>query len=161
MKNIYIPYGGYWCSPFAKWQGSLAHLHSLELAAHVSKKALASKNIAAQVFDYGVLGMSVPQKACFYGLPWVTAMLGAAQTGGPTINQACATSARVMVSAAQEIDSGAAECVLTITADRISNGPHIYYPNPLGPGGTGETEDWVMSNFYRELFANCDMTATA
>ena len=24
-----IPYGAYWSTPFAKWQGSLAHLHSL------------------------------------------------------------------------------------------------------------------------------------
>jgi acetyl-CoA acetyltransferase family protein len=161
MKETYIPYGAYWCSPFAKWQGSLAHLHSLELAAHVAKKALANKNITAEVFDYGVLGMSVPQKACFYGLPWVTAMLGATQVGGPTISQACATSARVMASAAQEIGSSAAECVLTITADRISNGPHLYYPNPLGPGGTGDTEDWVMSNFSRDPYADCDMTQTA
>jgi len=161
MKETYIPYGAYWCSPFTKWQGSLAHLHALEFAAHVSKKALADRNIAADVFDYGVLGMSVPQKGCFYGLPWVTAMLGAPQAGGPTISQACATSARVMASASQEINSGAAECVLTITADRISNGPHIYYPNPLGPGGTGETEDWVMSNFSRDPYAKCDMTQTA
>ena len=26
MKAICIPYGGYWSTPFAKWQGSLAHL---------------------------------------------------------------------------------------------------------------------------------------
>ena len=34
--------------------------------------------------------------------------------------------------------------------DRTSNGPHIYYPNPRGAGGTGTAEDWVMENF------NCD-----
>ena len=36
---------------------------------------------------------------------------------------------------------------LTVTCDRISNGPHLYYPNPRGPGGTGSHEDWVMDNF--------------
>jgi acetyl-CoA acetyltransferase family protein len=161
MTDSYIPYGAYWCSPFAKWQGSLAHLHSLELAAHVSKRALSDKNIPVDVFDYGVLGMTIPQRACFYGLPWVTGLLGAIEVGGPTISQACATSARVIANASQEITGSTAECVLAITTDRISNGPHIYYPNPMGPGGTGETEDWVMSNFNRDPYANCDMTRTA
>lgn len=161
MKHTYIPYGAYWCSPFAKWQGSLAHLYSLELAAHVGKKALTSRNLPPEVFDFGVLGMSIPQKACFYGLPWVTGMMGMTGVGGPTISQACATSARVMVTAAQEINAGAASCVMALTTDRISNGPHIYYPNPMGPGGTGDTEDWVMSNFNRDPFAGCDMTQTA
>ncbi len=161
MKETYIPYGAYWCSPFAKWQGSLAHLHSLEFVAHVSKQALADKDIPVSAFDYGVLGMSVPQNGCFYGLPWVTGMMNAAMIAGPTVSQACATSARVMATAVQEINSGAAACALTLTTDRVSNGPHIYYPNPLGPGGTGETEDWVMSNFSRDPYAKCDMTQTA
>ncbi len=161
MKDAYIPYGAYWCSPFAKWQGSLAHLHSLEFAAHVSKQALSDREIPVDVFDYGVLGMTVPQRACFYGLPWVGGMLGAGHLGGPTLSQACATSARVLASATQEIAAGSAECVLAITTDRISNGPHLYYPNPMGPGGSGENEDWVMSNFNRDPYANCDMTQTA
>ena len=36
MTETHIPYGGYWTTPFAKWQGSLAHLHSMEDAAHVT-----------------------------------------------------------------------------------------------------------------------------
>ena len=28
-----IPYGAYWSTPFAKWQGSLSHLHSVKFAA--------------------------------------------------------------------------------------------------------------------------------
>lgn len=161
MTDIHIPYGAYWCTPFAKWQGSLSHLHSMEFSAHVAKKALSSRGIPLESFDYGVLGMTIPQRACFYGLPWLTAMIGADQVGGPTISQACATSARVMATATQEIIAGSADCCLTITTDRISNGPHIYYPNPGGPGGTGETEDWVLSNFNRDPYARCDMTQTA
>jgi len=161
MTGTFIPYGAYWCTPFAKWQGSLAHLHSVEFAAHVSKRALAAKDIPPEVFDYGVLGLTVPQQGCFYGLPWLTGMIGAAHIGGPTISQACATSARVIAAAAQEIQSAAATCVLAVTTDRISNGPHLYYPNPSGPGGTGRAEDWVMDNFNRDPYAQCDMTQTA
>ena len=91
MTDIAIPYGGYWSSPFAKWQGQLAHLHSLRFAAHVAKRSLAERAIAPDVFDFAVLGTTVPQKQSFYGLPWVMAEIGADHVAGPTINQACAS----------------------------------------------------------------------
>lgn len=161
MAFAAIPYGAYWCTPFARWQGSLSHLHSLKFAAHVARDALAARNIPPTTFDHGVLGLTVPQRHSFYGLPWLAGELGAPQVGGPTIMQACATSARVLAHAAGEIAGGDAACVLTITADRVSNGPHIYYPNPRGAGGTGETEDWVLGNFEHDPFAKCQMITTA
>lgn len=162
MKDeVYVPYGAYWCTPFARWQGSLSHLHSVKFAAHVSKQALEQKNISADHFDYGVLGLTVPQQFSFYGLPWATGLMGASHIGGPTISQACATSARVVTAASDEILAGRAECVLTMTTDRTSNGPNIYYPDPLAPGGTGKTENWVLDNFSSDPLAKCDMTSTA
>ena len=41
--NAFIPYGIYWSSPFAKWQGTLANLNALPLAAAVGKQALAAR----------------------------------------------------------------------------------------------------------------------
>jgi acetyl-CoA acyltransferase len=117
----------------------------------VARLELARRKIdPASVFDYGVLGFSVPQKHSFYGLPWLTGMIGASQAGGPTLMQACATGVRTLLAAAQEIEVGMATVALAINCDRTSNGPHLYYPNPRGPGGTGLAEDWVMDNF------NCD-----
>jgi len=145
-----IPYGAYWSTPFARWQGSLAHLHSIEFAAHVAKAELARRMIDPGAFDYGVLGFSVPQKHSFYGLPWLAGLIGAPQVGGPTLMQACATGARTLLAAAQEIEVGLASAALVVNCDRTSNGPHLYYPNPKGPGGTGGAENWVMDNF------NCD-----
>jgi len=81
VTEIAIPYGGYWASPFAKWQGKLAHLHSLRFAAHVAKHSLERRGIAPTVFDFGVLGMTVPQKQAFYGLPWLMGEIGADQIG--------------------------------------------------------------------------------
>jgi len=80
-----IPYRAYWSTPFAKWQGSFANLHSVEFAAHVAKAELAKRRIAPEAFDYGVLGMTVPQKASFYGLPWFMGLIGGRKVGGPTI----------------------------------------------------------------------------
>src|ERR1700754_4008196 len=101
--HSYIPYGVYWSTPYTRWQGSLAHLHSFGFAAHVAKNELSRRGIDPAVFDYGVLGNTVPQTNSFYGLPWITAMMGAPHVGGPTINQACATSARILSIADQEL----------------------------------------------------------
>jgi len=40
-----IPYGCYWSTPFARWQGAFANLHSVEFAAHVARRELARRNI--------------------------------------------------------------------------------------------------------------------
>ena len=156
-----IPYGAYWSTPFARWQGSLAHLHSVEFAAHVARLELARRGIDAQRLDYGVLGFSVPQKQSFYGLPWLAGLIGAAQVGGPTLMQACATGVRTLLAAAQEVQVGMATTALVINCDRTSNGPHLYYPNPRGPGGTGVAEDWVMDNFGCDPLGGHSMLATA
>ncbi|MDP6475032.1 MAG: thiolase family protein [Alphaproteobacteria bacterium] len=156
-----IPYGAYWSTPFARWQGSLANLNSVELAAHVTKRELEQRSIGADSFDYGVLGMTVPQHHSFYGLPWLMGMIGGADVGGPTINQACATGTRTLLAAAQEIESGLAESALVVTCDRTSNGPHIYYPNAKAPGGTGAAEDWVWDNFSCDPLGGHAMIDTA
>jgi len=156
-----IPYGAYWSTPFARWQGSLAHLHSIEFAAHVVRTELARRGIAPESIDHGVLGLSVPQPHAFYGLPWLTGLAGAGAVAGPTIMQACATGARVLLAAAQEIEAGMAEVALGVTCDRTSNGPHLYYPNPRGPGGTGAHEDWVLQNFNCDPLGSHSMLDTA
>jgi acetyl-CoA acyltransferase len=156
-----IPYGAYWSTPFSRWQGSFAHLHSVEFAAHVVRRELARRRIDAACFDYGVLGFSVPQKQSFYGLPWLMGLVGAGQAGGPTLMQACATGVRTLLAAVQEIEVDLATTVLVVNCDRTSNGPHIYYPNPRGPGGTGIAENWVMDSFGCDPLGGHSMLATA
>ena len=156
-----IPYGCYWSTPFARWQGALANLHSVQFAAHVARHELARRSIDPKVFDYGVLGFSVPQKHSFYGLPWLAGLVGAGHIGGPTLMQACATGVRVLLAATQEVECGLASAALSLTCDRTSNGPHLYYPNPRGPGGTGAAEDWVMDNFGCDPLGRHAMIATA
>ena len=113
--NVEIPYGLYWSTPFVRWQGSFSHLHSIEFAAHVARQELARRGVQREQIDYGVLGMSVPQKHAFYGLPWLTGLAGLAQVGGPTIMQACATGVRVPL---REI----ADVFLTSGRDSASSG---------------------------------------
>jgi acetyl-CoA acetyltransferase len=161
MLRAEIPYGAYWSTPFARWQGSLAHLHSIEFAAHVAKNELGRRRIATDQIDFGVLGLSVPQPHAFYGLPWLSGMTGAGTVAGPTVMQACATGVRVLLATALEIETGMAEVALGVTCDRTSNGPHLYYPNPKGPGGTGAHEDWVLGNFDCDPLGPHSMLQTA
>lgn len=156
-----IPYRAYWSTPFARWQGAFAGLHSIRFAAHVAQRELAARNIDARTFDYGVLGLTVPQQHAFYGLPWLAGMAGAPQVGGPTLMQACATGVRTLLAAVQEIERGMATCALVVNCDRTSNGPHLYYPNPRGPGGTGAHENWVLDNFDCDPLGPHAMVRTA
>jgi acetyl-CoA acetyltransferase family protein len=161
LQNVFIPYGGYWSTPFVRWQGSFANLHPITFAAEVALRALQERHITPDTFDALHLGWTVPQKHSFYGAPWLAALIGAPHITGPMLSQACATSARVLASAALEVEQGASETVLGITLDRCSNGPHIYYPNPLGAGGKGDAEDWVWDNFNFDPHAKNAMIQTA
>ncbi|MDD5174859.1 MAG: thiolase family protein [Sterolibacterium sp.] len=159
--SAWIPYGCYWTTPFAKWQGSFANLHAMRFAAHVTKAELQKRNIAPESIDYGVLGWSVPQVSIFYGMPWFTGLIGAGATSGPSISQACATSVRCLLTASDEITAQRSNVALVQCCDRLSNGPHLYYPNPRGPGGTGEAEDWVMDSFAADPLTGKAMVITA
>lgn len=161
MNKAYVPYGTYWSTPFAKWQGSLGHLHSMKLAANVARDTLAAKKFPLDAIDLGILGITIPQPSSFFGLPWVTGMIGIPNVTGPTVSQACATSARVLQMAADEVGQGSATCALAVTTDRCSNGATLVYPNPTGPGGTNLTEAWVLDNFNNDPFAMNAMIDTA
>lgn len=160
-NSIEIPYGCYWSTPFVRWQGSFADLPSLEFAAHTVKRELAQRHIDTGLIDSGVLGMTRPERGSFYGLPYLAGLSGLGHLAGPTVTQACATSVRALLAATQEIRAGMATCALAVAADRTSNGPHIYYPNPRGPGGYGVSEDFIMDNMARDPLGGHSMTQTA
>ena len=161
MSKAFIPYGAYWSTPFAKWQGALANLNSIRLAAEVGRKFLEAKRIPKERIDLGILGITNPQPGSFYGLPWATGLLGLESVAGPTVQQACATSARALQMAAAEVAQGSAGCALVVCADRMSNGPIVYYPDPSAPGGNGLTEKWTLDNFGHDPYAKNAMIDTA
>jgi len=161
FENVFVPYRSYWSTPFCRWQGSLAGEHPLKLAAVCAAKSLAKSGCAAARLQGIHFGMTVPQAQSFYGAPWLAALIGANHITGPTISQACATSARVLASAAAAVETKSSNLVMAAAADRISNGPHIYYPDPSAPGGLGESENWVWDNFNQDPHAKVAMVQTA
>ncbi len=157
--GVAIPLGAAWSSPFVRWQGSLADVNSVDLAAQVTRDALQRANISPDRLDSLVLGITVPQKESFFGGPTLAAKIGAPDITGPMISQASATSAKcVEIGAA---GAGGGEVVVVITTDRTSNGPLLTYPSSSGPGGSPAIEHWILDNFKKDPWAGQAMVDTA
>src|SRR3954453_13513887 len=140
FDDVVIPLDAAWSSPFVRWQGLVAELSSLDLAAQVTSRALEGSSWDV---DELVLGLTVPQRQSFYGAPTLAARLGLGAVSGPMIMQAGATSG-ACVAAAPPAGAGVRLVVLT---DRTSNGPHVVYPPSGAPGGTPQSENWVLDSF--------------
>jgi len=161
LTKAFIPYKGYYSSPFSKWQGSLANEHSIVLGSDTAKNWLGAKDISPDIFDYLILGATVGQPHIFYGGPWASALIGAHTIPGCLVSQACSTSTTVVFQAAMGIETGMYKNVFTLMTDRCSNGPHTIWPNPKGPGGQVISENWVMDQFNNDPVAKNAMIQTA
>jgi len=161
LTKVYIPYKGYFSSPFSRWQGSMANENSIELVAETAKRWLEEKNWDPKVFDYLFLGITVHQLHGFYGGPWAAAMMGAAGIPGLLVSQACSTSTIAVYQASMGVETGLYETPVCLMTDRCSNGPHAIWPNPKGPGAQVISEDWLMDNFARDPWAGSAMIKTA
>ena len=143
LERACVPLGLAWSSPFARWQGPLAEVNSIDLAVDVTKRALEERGLPSEAFTDLVLGWTVPQKEIFYGAPTVAARIGAEGVTGPMVSQACATSVACLQAAAanHEADADDGDVTLVVTTDRTSNGPLVMYPSPSGPGGSPQVEN--------------------
>lgn len=161
LTKAFIPYQGYYCSPFARWQGSFSNGHSITLGSQTARNWLKTKEVSPELFDYLILGATVGQPHLFYGGPWAAALIGAQNIPGMLISQACSTSTTVIFQAAMGIETGLYQNVFTLMTDRCSNGPHTIWPNPQGPGGQVISENWVMDQFNNDPWAKNPMIQTA
>lgn len=149
-KKAFIPYGGYYSTPFSRWQGSMQNDNAISLGANTARRwFLEKRGIDPTVVDYLFLGTTVAQKHWFLAHNWSSAILTDDQkfVPGLFVNQACSTSTTVLNLAAKDIELGVYDVAFGLMADRCSNGPHTVWPDPLGPGGQPDREDWNMDNF--------------
>jgi len=161
LTKAYVPYRGYYSTPFSRWQGSMANENAIILASNTSKRWLAEKKWDPKMFDYLILGMTIGQNHWFYGSTWAAALMGATDIPGVTVSQACTTSTTCIYQASVGIETGLYQNVYALMTDRCSNGPHTVWPNPAGPGGEVESENWLMDNFNRDPWAGGAMIETA
>ena len=161
FQNVFIPYRGYYSSPFCKWQGDLATENAIVLGAETSKRWFEQKGWDPGMFDYLFLGITIGQYCAFYGSSWAAFMMGAPDIPGVTVMQACSTSTTCVYQASLGVESGYYKNAYCLMVDRTSNGPHTIWPNPLGPGGEVISENWNMDNFNRDPSTGQAMIATA
>jgi acetyl-CoA acetyltransferase family protein len=160
-RDACIPVRLGWSSPFARWQGPLAEVSSIDLAVDVTGRALGERGLPASEVTGIVFGWTVPQPQSFYGASTLAARIGAAHASGAMLSQACATSAACLQLAAMRVTAGLDELSLVVTADRTSNGPVLTWPAPSAPGGAPRQEHWVLDSFKRDPWAGLAMVATA
>ncbi len=161
LSKAFIPYGGYYSTPFARWQGSLANINAITLGAETTKRWMAEKKWDPKVLDYLILGITIGQPKVFYGGPWASALIGATGIPGCVLSQACSTSTTGIYQAAMGVETGMYDTAYCLMVDRTSNGPHTIWPNPQGPGGQVVSEDWVMEHFNLDPWAGGAMIQTA
>ena len=161
FKQVYIPYKGYWSSPFSKWQGSFQNQVAVELAAQTAKKFFELRGYRPDQFDSIVFGSTIPQKWWFYDSPQFATLMGNPNISGPRIAQACATSTVSVNYAASSVELGNQKTVLVAACDRTSNGPNIVWPNSSGPGGKPDFESWMIDGFGWDPTADTNPTGTA
>ncbi|RTZ97996.1 MAG: thiolase family protein [Deltaproteobacteria bacterium] len=161
LTKAYIPYGGYYSSPFARWQGSFANDNAIALGANTAKRWLAEKKWDTGNLDYLILGTTIGQHYLFYGSTWAAHMMGAGHLPGVTLMQACSTSTTCIFQAGIGVETGLYQQPFCLMTDRCSNGPHTVWPNAKGPGGQVESEDWVMDHFGYDPTAKGAMIQTA
>jgi acetyl-CoA acetyltransferase len=161
FKNVYVPYKGYWSSPFCKWQGSFQTQHAVVLAADTAKRFFELRGITPDIFDSLVFGATIPQKMWFYDAPWFATLIGNPFLAGPRVAQACATATVSIKVAATSVESGSDANVLVATCDRASNCPNILWPNPSGLGGKPDFESWMLDGFMFEPTGDTGPLGTA
>jgi acetyl-CoA acetyltransferase len=163
LNKAYIPFRGYYSSPFCRWQGSLANENAIVLGATTANRWFKHRKIDPTVIDYLYFGYTVVQHHIFYGHTWAAAMLVEGKKDVPAllVSQACTTAVTCIYLAATNIELGAYQTGFALVSDRCSNGPHICWANPLGPGGELESENPVMDNFNRDPWPGLKMIQTA
>jgi acetyl-CoA acetyltransferase family protein len=162
FTKAYIPYNGYYSSPFCRWQGTLQNENPIVLGAQTARRWILEKRIDPTVIDYLYYGMTVAHHRMFYSHNWSAAMLvdNAKPLPGVFIHQACTTSTTCIHLSAVHIEAGVFDTGFALMSDRMSNGPHLVWPNPTGPGGEVISENWNMDNFNNDPNAGFKMVQT-
>ena len=128
FSKAYIPYGGYYSTPFCRWQGSMQNENSIELGAKTARRwFLEKKKIDPTVIDYLYFGITIHQLHLFYGHNWAAGMLVDNQKGLPglLIHQACTTSTTILNLAALAVEQGAYRSgLLPYDGPLFQRGPH-------------------------------------
>lgn len=160
FSNVAFPVGHIWSSPFARWQGTLSEISSLDTGVAVTKRALGDRNVDLAELTGLVHGWTNPMPEIFYGAPTIAARIGAPHISGPMVIQACATSVASIQAAASQVQSDR-DLQLVVCSDRMSNGAVVIYPQPSAACGAPLLTNWTLDGFAKDPVGGTSMLVTA
>ena len=136
LTKAFIPYKGYYSSPFSRWQGTMANENAIVLGATTARKWLLASNFDPTIFDYMYYGITIAQHHMFYSHTWASAMLVDNQKELPAlmVNQACTTSTTCIHLCAVNIEAGTYGTAFALMSDAVPTAPIPYGPMPRAPG---------------------------
>jgi acetyl-CoA acetyltransferase len=164
FTKAYIPYGGYYSTPFSRWQMSQQYDNPCFLAPQTARRwFLEKRSLDPTIIDYLYWGTTVAQHHWFYSHQMAGAILTENHkfVPGLFIHQACSTSTTILSLLARDMELGMYNVGYGLMADRCSNGPHTIWPQPFGPGAEVESENWNMDNFGGPPTVRIAMVETA
>ncbi|ETA80113.1 thiolase family protein [Youngiibacter fragilis] len=150
FTKAFIPYGGYYSTPFVRWNGSLKSENPIVLSAETAKRWFADKKLDPTVLDFLYMGSTVVNPLSFYGHAYAAAVILDRKKNIPALsmNQVCATSTTTLGLAANDIELGNFDSVFCLSTDRCSSTPIVVAPNPRT--GSLDIENVVLDNFKRD-----------
>ena len=114
------PTEAYYSTPFTRWQGALANENALMLGANTAKRFFESRGWDAKDIRLRNPREYSYQKQWFYGGAWVAALMGATESPGVLVSQACSTGTYSIYQAGMGVETGLFNNCWRMMADRMS-----------------------------------------
>jgi acetyl-CoA acyltransferase 2 len=137
LKQVFVV--GAKRTPFGKFGGALKGYTPVQMGAEAAKAALASANVAPELVDSCCVGnVAQTDTTCAYMARHIALHAGVpVERPALTVNRLCGSGFQSIITAAQEIQLGESEIVLTGGAESMSQAPFAIpgasrWGNPLG-----------------------------
>jgi len=123
LKNVFVV--GAKRTPFGKFGGSLKAMTPVQMGVEAAKAALASANVAPELVDSVCVGnVAQTDTTCAYLARHIALNAGVpVESPALTVNRLCGSGFQSIVTAAQEIQLGESNIVLTGGAESMSQAP--------------------------------------
>jgi len=152
-------------TPFGALSGSLKKVSAIDLAVHASKAAMEQSGANASDFGHVILG-NVQQTSsdAIYGARHVGLKAGIPiETPALTVNRLCGSGFQAVITAAEQIMLGEANCVLAAGSENMSQAPHSIWGMRDGGAKFGRPPKLVdtLWESLTDSFCNTPMAVTA
>jgi acetyl-CoA acetyltransferase family protein len=150
-------------TPMAEYNGSLAELSAIDLAAHAAKALFAKTGIEPSEVEHTVVGNALQTSPdAIYGARHVALKAGVPkEVPSLTVNRLCGSGVQAVISGAQVILNDDATTCLVGGMENMSQSPHVIWGARRGfKLGQGKLEDLLMVSLF-DSYCGCYMAQTS